>query len=132
MKAHLALEWIGYDLDTQLARTDRFLARLSGANDGREIKGLSKRPWVAEITGPSERFGFERRFVEGMIDFKNANSKGSRGVELHFVLESGRIYEVRHHGSWKTESRYFCVITEDGDIEEVEEAWAKDRLTSTS
>jgi hypothetical protein len=74
------------------------------------VRGLhefSRRPWVAEIVGVDPVFGFERRFLHGDADFEKANSTGSRGVYLEFVVHSFRIYEVKEYESWRSSRRYF-------------------------
>lgn len=74
-----------------------------------------RRAWVAHVTGRSAKFGLERAFIEGLRDYKEANSVGSRGVMLTFILYPGRIYEVRALLSWSKEDRYFCHVV-DGAI----------------
>lgn len=97
----LSCEWIGQD-------TDRVLRNLPGWLSAGE-KHKSWRPWVAEIIELKGR-DFERRFLDGEIDYSHANSVGSRGVLLHFDLEEDCIYEVRTPVSWKTDERYFCYV----------------------
>jgi hypothetical protein len=45
-----------------------------------------------------------------MKDYRDSNSKGSRGVYLFFHLYPGRLYEVRYFTGWKSEERYFCRV----------------------
>jgi hypothetical protein len=114
MRAALALEWIGYDQ-----------APLGRAAHGHAIERHghwqatdTSRPWVARITGPDTRYGLARRFVEGQIDFSQANSVGSRGVMLYFALAPG-VYEVYARVSWTRSRRYFCQAHEDASITEM-------------
>lgn len=113
MLAALALEWIGHDMD-------RLAVQLGE-------KAL-RRPWVAEITG-IDGHRLSRRFIDGRIDYVNANSPGSRGVMLHYLLESDHLYEVSAWTAWKSPERYFCWATESGDIrrctEQEAREWAK-------
>ncbi len=88
----------------------------SGGNQNR----LNPKPWVAEITGTSRRFGLKREFLRYRKDYVDANSKGSRGVRACYVLESGKFYEVFSRISWSRTHRYFCVVTSKGDIVEIE------------
>lgn len=68
------------------------------------------RPWVAKLTGLDPKFGFARQFVKAQQkDYSRANSVGSRGVYLYFVLEPG-IYEVHERQTWKRTRRYFCQV----------------------
>lgn len=109
MKATLALEYIGEGHDAK--------ARLFSAIAGQacpEFSGLlrapSRRPWVAEINGKT------RTFLRANWQRKRANSAHTRGVELWFVLESCRLYEVCAYLSWRSKDRYCCTVTESGDI----------------
>lgn len=109
MKAALALEYIGEGHDAK--------ARLFSAIAGQacpEWSGLlrapSRRPWVAEINGNT------RSFLRANWQRKRANSTHTRGVELWFVLESGRLYEVCAYLSWRSKDRYFCTVNAAGDI----------------
>lgn len=126
MKAVLSLEFVGYNAD-QALRHFNCVADATGLPGRRESAGL--RPWVAEVTGVDSVFGLKRSFVDGRIDFAESNGKMSRGVMLHFVLESGRCYEVKARRSWSSWDRYFCHVTDDGDIERIDKeavlAWAK-------
>lgn len=109
MKATLALEYIGEGYDAK--------ARLFSANFGQvcpELAGMlrapSRRPWVAEISGGT------RRFLRPNWQRQRANAAHTRGVELWFVLESARLYEVCCYISWRSKDRYFCAVTASGEI----------------
>lgn len=75
------------------------------------------KPWVAHIVGTDPQFGLSRRFLEPSTDYAHANSKASRGVYLCFILETGNLYEVKERVSWSKSARYFCAVTECGDIQ---------------
>jgi hypothetical protein len=77
--------------------------------------------WVAEITGYDRRYGLSRSFLRGQDDYSSANSTGSRGVYRIYILESGRYYEVKCRITWKKDDRYFCKVTEAGEIIHVEQ-----------
>lgn len=87
---------------------------------------------MAEITGTDHKYGFDREFLRGRKDYSKANSIGSRGVYLWYILESGRYYEVKERTSWSGSDRYFVKVTMGGDIERVSksevEHWLKGRL----
>lgn len=126
MKATLSLEFIGADsADWLNAMTRQFNQVAPGLGD-LMIGRAKNSPWVAEILGRHPHFKLDRRFLKSNRDYSRANSKGSRGVYLWYVLESDHLYEVNARVSWKNSNRYFCSVTEDGDIytlndEEVEE-----------
>ncbi len=92
--------------------------------------------FVAEITGFHPKFKYERKFLQCKKDYKNANSKGSRGVFAFYILESGKIYDVLDPYSWKNSHRYFCIVDELGNIEiltkEEVDKCLKDRSELTS
>lgn len=74
-----------------------------------------RRQWVAEIVGVNPWYDYERRFVRSRTDYSRTVSI-ARGTYKHYVLESGRIYEVYAPLSWKRHERYFCTVTAAGDI----------------
>lgn len=78
--------------------------------------------WVAEITGPDEKYGLRRVFLRPKLDYSRANAQGSRGIFAEYILESGHIYEVLSRVSWRRDERYFCTISDDGDVVELSEA----------
>lgn len=106
MKAQLVIECFNHERDRSLRDFDRMLGG----------RGAPPRHWVAEILGESERFGFDRHFLSGDLDYSRANGAGSRGVRKRFILESGKLYEVKEQVSWRRDDRYFCIVTNGGDI----------------
>lgn len=70
--------------------------------------------WAAEIVGLSDRYGFERRFLEGHKDYANANALGTRGVYVYYLLEPGKLYEISAPKTRTRIDRYYCTVTEDG------------------
>lgn len=72
--------------------------------------------WVAEITGPDEKYGLRRVFLRPKLDYSRANAQGSRGIFAEYILESGHIYDVLSRVTWKRSERYFCTVSDDGDI----------------
>lgn len=91
--------------------------------------------WVAEIVGFSAKFRYNREFLRGHADYTYANSKGSRGIMINYVLESGKIYEVYHLTTGSRIRRYFCTVRDDGEITEITETEVvkclRSRLAST-
>lgn len=84
------------------------------------IMGRDKtRPWIARLIGLDPQYGFKREFIKAQQkDYGRANSIGSRGVFLYFVLPSG-LYEVHERPTWKRTRRYFIRV-EDEKITEIE------------
>ena len=109
MKACIKIEAIGENIFQSI---DRY--RCFGTMA--DIFSVPKSYWVAKITGYCSEFdGFKREFVHGNRDYAKANSKGSRGIYVTYFLNPG-LYEVKHKTSWKNTERYFCMVTEEGEI----------------
>lgn len=113
MLAVLKLEYIGENYAAMFRSVGQ--ARLIG------------KPWVARLTGLDPVSGYQREFVQGEIDYREANGIGSRGVYLYFVLDPG-IYEVKERVSWKRSRRYF-VRCNGRDIDEIDEEEAREWLS---
>jgi hypothetical protein len=118
MKAALYIEWLGAEEDLKLSRSPLW--------GGPPIR----RPWVARVVGKHASGKLNRVFLEGSKDNKHSNSKGSRGVNLCFILETNYLYEVRRHLSWRSSKQYFCAVTELGDVVELSEKEAMEWLSA--
>jgi hypothetical protein len=120
MKYILGLEFFNQDKYFIAKKyPQQFLAKLSTMHINQLTKllpQLKDKPWVAEITGLSLKFKFERKFIGGQLDYEKANSIGSRGVYLYFILEENKIYEIYKHLSWKKSERYFCKYSQNKEI----------------
>lgn len=119
MKASLSIEYVGEAQDAKM----RGLGRLVGGVP-------TRRPWVAEIVAKYASGKLERVFLQSNKDYKNANSKGSRGVNLWFVLESDKLYEVHAYSSWRHSYNHFCAVTERGDIQTLTDQEADEWLNA--
>lgn len=132
MKATLNLEFIGADTYQKFSAITKMYNGLApGVGDyliGGTPKGM--KPWVAEITGSDDKFKLSRSFLKPNWDYKNANSKGSRGVMLWFILESDKLYEVYARASWKNSNRYFCTVNVTGDIYYLNDEEVKEWLSA--
>jgi hypothetical protein len=115
VNASLSLELIGDDQYQALRSFERFTEGLGFKTEG---GGDPTRPYVAEITGPDPKYKWKREFLRGDKDYSQANSKGSRGVYMHYILEPGRVYEVRCRPSWGRVERYYCQVVE-GELHNV-------------
>lgn len=105
MKASLVIEVIGGDVRG---------ARHWKARSNPRLRATPDQTWVAEVTLGG------RRYLDYKTDYRNANGVGSRGVERHYLLESGHTYEVQRFVTWRREERYLCHVTEAGDIVRIE------------
>lgn len=125
MKAQIKIEAIGDDVDHFL----RSLQNLT--NDlvpglGTRTFGYKPSYWVSQIIGSDPIYKYARSFLKGKKDYAHANSKGSRGVFVYYLLESGYVYEVKRN----SKRRFFCTVDDEGDIIEVDsnfvDQWIKD------
>lgn len=60
------------------------------------------------------------RELRGKRDYSRANSRGSRGIYVHYLLESGHLYWVTSKTSWRCTETYYCAVTDTGDINRVD------------
>lgn len=87
-----------------------------GAGIGDKEFGIPSNTWCAEITGLDSKYKYQRCFLHGKKDYTHANGKGSRGMYYEWVLESGHIYEVKEQTSWSHCERFFCTVSDEGNI----------------
>lgn len=66
--------------------------------------------WVAEIPGFDQR-GPTRRFLSHNKDYSRVNNSATQGVYAEFILESGKVYEVKNYMD-----RYFCRVDDECNI----------------
>lgn len=131
MKASLRIEAIG---DDALQHRRLWTGVMNELVPGMGDAVMGKFPasyWVAEITGTDPTYKWRREFIKGKKDYGGANSVGSRGIFIHYILESGKVYEVKARTSWRSSDRYFCRVDDAGNIVRMAEtevqAWLKDR-----
>lgn len=130
MKASVCFEFIGSE---QYAREQLagWIFSQIGEPHGKPPSSVRK-PWVAEITGLCEKYGYERKFVKYKTQYVRGSGNCNRGVEMWFILESGKIYQAQCFSSWKKRERSFLTVNDDGDVKEVTEEWVKNILKQTS
>jgi hypothetical protein len=116
MKAYLEIELFGEDA-RQLYRLWENIGNMLLPSLGTVVFG-GKPPsgWVAEITGFDSQYKYARSFLKRKLNYSRANSKGSRGIYAEYILESGKLYDVKEQTSWKKTHRYFCTVSQEGDI----------------
>ena len=136
MKAYLEIELFGENTRQMFKLWENIINMGAPGLGTITFGGMPPSGGVAEITGFDPKYKYARNFLKRKLDYSRANSKGSRGVFAEYILESGKIYEVKQQISWKKVDRYFCTVTNDGDIERLDEKevieWLKSRSESTS
>lgn len=107
MRAVLKIELIGDDF---------FYYRRTKTKSPEQLWQMSRRlgyneqkSWVARITGLDSKFGLTRDFSQGVKDYSQANSTGSRGIFCYYPLKPG-IYEIQERVSWKRVKRWFAKV----------------------
>ena len=135
MKASLKLEAIGDNTYQYMKLWTGILnSGMPGLGDMLTGDAPKSACWVAQIIGFDPKYKYARQFVKGKKDYTHANSKGSRGVFVYYVLESGYVYEVLSPSTWSRIDRYFCTVTDDGEIQRVDkdyvDQWIKDHSAS--
>lgn len=113
MKATLSLEWIGQHQDF-LAESHQPKLKFMG-------HGWHRRPTVKEIVG-LDGDNFKTVLVRSKTSYKHANGKGTRGVYVWFILESGKLYYVHYYKTWTRRDSYFCRVTPESEIEKITES----------
>jgi len=125
MKAQINLEYIGMNIIQNLDSLDNELIRLGVKIDKRLTPSG---PWVAEVYKMGEYVAFN--YLNGKRDYTNSNSKRSRGVMVCYTIESNKLYAVYQKTSWRSSEKYFCAVTENGDIYKLTNAEAMEWLNS--
>lgn len=97
----LVLEAIADDLDSAMRHAPFGL----GA-------GWGSRHWVGQIMGRDGRGRWVRAYLAGSKDYSRANSRGSRGVMVTYLLEEGPVYEISSPTSWRATDRYFARVVD--------------------
>lgn len=112
MKVSLVVEAIGHDL-AQMHRLYR--GKIDSAIPGLGALALGRESEFVRW-GIWEILADRRKLIYGRTDYSRANSKGSRGVRICYLLESGKRYFVKAPVSWKRTDEYFCYVSEAGEI----------------
>jgi len=100
----------------------------------RKIAGIPypSSSWVAEITGLDEKYKYKRKFLPAKKDYRDANKNASEGVTAEYILASGHIYEVKHSITRYQAERYFCTVSDNGEILKLTEQEVIDWLKNIS
>lgn len=132
MKASLRLEFIGAnDFDAIRGAVRMMNTIIPGLGDA-FAGDMPRGPYVAEIAWNAESMQFSRRYLPSQRDYSKANSKGSLGVMLCFILESDRLYEVHSRISWRNSETYYAAVAEDGSVYRLKESEAQEWLNALS
>lgn len=131
MKAVLEIELFGEDTRQLYKFWTNFTNEMSPGLGDATFGTLPPSGWVAEVIGTDQKYKFARSFLKRKLDYSRSNSKGSRGIFAEYILESGKIYDVKQQVSWRNSKRYFCTVNSEGDIIELSEEEVKNCLKNT-
>ncbi len=70
--------------------------------------------WIDHVKGITPR-GLIKERLQGYVDYSKANSVGSRGVIINYLLSDNEIYHVSSPKNFKHCDTYFCIVS-DGEI----------------
>lgn len=132
MKASLRLEFIGANDFNAIRGAARIINAIAPGLGDAFVGDMPRGPYVAEIAWSVESMRFARRYLPSQRDYSKANSKGSRGVMLCFILESDRLYEVHSRISWRNSETYYAAVSEDGSVYRLKESEAQEWLNTLS
>ena len=126
MKIIIEFECRGDDV-RQLAKMYKYIGNEVAPGLGTAVfGGIPPSSWVAEITGLDPKYKFKRQFLSYKKDYSRANSVGSRGVYAIYILESGKMYDIKDH-----KDRYYCRVDDDGNLIKLTESEVKKWLKDT-
>lgn len=87
-------------------------------------------PWVARVIDIRADGSIEREFVHGTKDYSRADSIGSRGVYIYYVLDPG-VYEVNERIDLLRARRWFGRVA-DGVLSQITKQEAIECLNAIS
>jgi len=132
MKAYLEIELFGENTRQMFKLWENIINMGAPGLGTITFGGMPSSGWVAEITGFDPKYKYARNFLKRKLNYSRANSVGSRGVFAEYILESGKIYEVKCKKSWQNSERYFCTVNQDGDIVKLDESEIQEWLRNHS
>jgi hypothetical protein len=110
VKAVLEIELIGDNSVQEIRQWNKLTNSLIPGLGDATFGSVPPAGWVAEITGFDPKYRYARSFLKFKKDYSRANSKGSRGVYAEYILDEGKIYDVKQSVTWKRSKRYFCTV----------------------
>ncbi len=129
MKGVISLEFIGAANFDTLRQFERFEQSFIKVDIDKNYHPFSRPGPVVLRLYKSENGDIAAQEVFGKRDYSKANSKGTRGVNLCYVLEENEIYWIKERLSWKRTAYYYAAVTPDGDVVELSELQAKEWLS---
>lgn len=133
MKASLRLEYIGASNWDAINRIDRMSVAFGlHRPDPFEQCEYMNMPGPRVMSYRLEDGAWFATNVSGKRDYRNANSKGTRGVFMCYILDEGMLYRVKEPTSWRSSNQYFCIVTNNGEVVKLDKEgalqWAKKAL----
>ena len=131
MKGSISLEFIGASTADMLRQFEKLESRFGFGGDDDTPRHPFDRsgPCVLRVHR-SESGKVCGEQVWGKRDYSKANSKGTRGVYVHYVLEENELYWIKAPQSWRSTSIYFAAVTPVGDIKRLTDEEAEEWLSA--
>lgn len=131
MKASLALEFIGAATADMLRQFERLESKYGfGWDDDKPTHPFDRRgPCVLRMCRNEDGDVWGEQ-IWGKRDYSKANSKGTRGVYLHYILHENELYWIKSPQSWRSTSIYFAAVTPTGDIRRLTDKEAEEWLSA--
>lgn len=131
VKAHLRLEFIGAANYDMLRQFDRVFPKFGFGNGGDRPDHPFRWPGPCVLRMHRDAEGrVQGDRVWGNRDYSNANSKGTRGVYVNYILEENELYWVKAPMSWKSVSFYYCAVTPSGELKRITDEDAQEWLSA--
>lgn len=119
MKTALRLEFIGASAWDALRQFES-LERMAGIGRCDRKSRPFDRPGPCVLRCYKADDGeIRHEIVHGKRDYSRANSKGTRGVYLNYILEEDELYLVKSPDSWRSTSVYFAAVDTGGKVVKV-------------
>ena len=131
MKGSISLEFIGAATADMLRQFEKLESRIGfGWDDDRPTHPFDRRgPCVLRMY-KNENGDVRGEIIWGKRDYSKANSKGTRGVYVHYVLEENELYWIKSPQSWRSTSIYFAAVTPLGDVRRLSDEEAEEWLSA--
>lgn len=116
MKAVLRIEYIGAATWDRLRQFERFEEIVIGGKKTPSDDDYMSQPGPRVLEYRLEDGAWIVSRVHGRRDYSRANSRGTRGVMVNHIIESGALYRVKEPVSWRSMAHYFVSVTADGGL----------------
>lgn len=131
MKCAISLEFIGAATADMLRQFEKLESRFGFGWDDDKPRHPFDRPGPCVMRMRKDADGRVcGEQIWGKRDYSKANSKGTRGVYVHYVLKEDELYWIKSPQSWRSTSIYFAAVTPTGDAKRLTDEEAEEWLSA--